>query len=137
MLESTPISCGVRELLEFGGADSPEEFLLKSIQDSEDFYYSPLTTLDAINFKFFIFSDKTAKGSNPVTGTKFAKWVVKNKLGTIISSAIRTNPNSGNKIRVWIWDIDRLALLKWYKAHGKDLDKELEDFDNAISDSFW
>jgi hypothetical protein len=98
--------------------------LLSSLEEYYDGFWSDdnLKDVSDINFKFFLFSDGTEKHheNHAVTGTKFSKFVVDNGLGIISSSAIRVNPNSGNRIRIWIWDINRHALLKWYKENKQD-----------------
>ena len=117
MIDECSISCGVRQLYNFDSHGTPTDFLLDSLEQSDDFYYSGVNSL--VNYRFFIFSDKISKeyeGSG-LTGTQFAKFVTKNKLGTLSMSAVRRNPNSGSNIRVWVWDIDRPALYKWYLAN--------------------
>lgn len=48
-------------------------------------------------------------------GQEFANFIRKNKLGTVRESVARVNPNSGNRIKMWIWAVNRTAMRKWYK----------------------
>lgn len=50
-------------------------------------------------------------------GKALAAYIKDNKLGTIISSEIRVNPNSKNKIQTWIWHVNKRALSKWLKEN--------------------
>lgn len=47
---------------------------------------------------FLIFSDIIKQN-----GDELAKQIVKNKLGTVQVTATRTNPRTGNPIKVWVW----------------------------------
>lgn len=69
-----------------------------------------------ISFKlitpFIVFSDAIANRN----GAKLAKFIENNKLGKVIKSSVKANPNTGHKIRVLVWEVDRLATLKWVNA---------------------
>lgn len=54
-------------------------------------------------------------------GHVFAAFILKNKLGDVQEIGPTLNPNSGNRLQVWVWTVDRPALEKWYRA---DLKKE-------------
>lgn len=46
----------------------------------------------------YLFSD--SQGGN---GRKMAGWIQRHNLGSLTSTPWRLNPNSGNKIKVWVW----------------------------------
>lgn len=58
-----------------------------------------------------IFSDIVARGR----GKKLAAYIRRHKLGSLKESKAVLNRNSGNVIKVWIWQMDREAMLKRYK----------------------
>lgn len=123
MLERCEISCGVRQLFGFGDYKSPEKLLFDSLEDSDDNF--PLL------FKFILFSDTITPPSTRsyLTGKKFAAFIAKNKLGTVTASKVQTNPNTNNRIRVWLWDVNLKALEKWYKSHKDYEDDEDDGYD--------
>lgn len=43
----------------------------------------------------------------------FKDYIEKEKLGDVISTVSKRNPNSGNTIRAYVWTIDKEALIKW------------------------
>lgn len=47
-------------------------------------------------------------------GSRLAKFIVKNNLGQIVETRSKRNPNTDNRIRVWIWDVDDVALKRWW-----------------------
>lgn len=67
----------------------------------------------------YVFSDKTKRNC----GGKFAKYITENKLGQIVESPVAVNANSGNRIKTYIWVVDKDAVLNWflseYKAQNK------------------
>lgn len=44
----------------------------------------------------------------------FMHLIRRNRLGEVVHSNTRFNPNSGNRIRAYIWNVDGKALSKWY-----------------------
>ena len=58
--------------------------------------------------KFVIFSDTDYTEFRH--GKAIAAIIRKNKLGTLISTAPARNPNTGHKVKVWTWTIDRDGL---------------------------
>ena len=55
-------------------------------------------------------------GANPMPRTEVTKklwaYIKKHKLGTVMKTRARRNPNSGNNIVVYVWSIDHTALKK-------------------------
>ena len=114
MFSDSNISCGVEQLHDFDDFDTPEKFLINSLRERFD---------DNINFAFVIFSD-VLNPKRKLGGTKFAKYIKDSSLGNVVKTKIKTNPNSGNKIRVWVWEVDRDKLDVWYKTALADEDDD-------------
>jgi hypothetical protein len=70
---------------------------------------------------YFIFSQ--AGKENPY-GEELAKLIKKLKLGRVYSTGWKTNPNSGNPVKVWIWTPSYKAFKKWYQENknGQETD---------------
>lgn len=62
---------------------------------------------------FIIFTDNVTEYSH---GENLAKYIKKNKLGSLQVTRARKNPNSGNLVKVWIWTPNERKLKMWYKA---------------------
>lgn len=45
-------------------------------------------------------------------GKIFADYIIKHKLGTVVMSDLATNPNSGNRLRAYLWTVDWDAAKK-------------------------
>ena len=58
-------------------------------------------------FTAVVASDTTGYGAN------FATYITNNGLGEVMRSPTRVNPNSLNKLAVWIWTVDHKALGAW------------------------
>jgi hypothetical protein len=75
---------------------------------------------------FYIFSgvEKLTKGSYPdvVYGypAKFARFIVKNGLGNVVKSVLRSNHlyHPDHLDRVYVWHPNVVALSKWWKENG-------------------
>lgn len=66
---------------------------------------------DEGNAAFYLFTDTEESNA----GMNLAKYIVAEKLGTVVSTQYRVNPNSGNKVKCWIWSVNKVALKKWAK----------------------
>lgn len=105
-LMGTSISCGVRELVGVSQC-SPRE-LLKSI--------------DLTHLAHVVFSDSTNRphyernSGNNFSGNNFAQFLRDNKLGRVVASPVRVNPNSYSPIAVWIWTPNKNAVEKFQEG---------------------
>lgn len=100
--------CGVRE---FDGvrdyANRPEEAMDMIAR---------ARIVDDERFRFVIFTDV-----NSCTHIKAVeRYVNKNKLGTFTKTALKKNPNTANKIRVYILDLNATKLRSWYTKRDPD-----------------
>jgi hypothetical protein len=106
---NSAISCGVKMLVGVSYRP-PKEGLVEAIR--------ALYVSDGGNpinhFGMILFSDTVRNHG----GTAYAEYITENKLGSIIESKIITNPNSCNKIRTWIWHVNKRGLGKWYKENN-------------------
>ena len=59
---------------------------------------------------FYVFSDVSYSSS----GKNLAKMIKKLKLGTITTTKYKTNPNSGNKLKIYVWSVDSKKLRDWH-----------------------
>lgn len=121
------ISCGVRQLsglcrdtAHYSASDQipPAEVLIEAFKNSDDNdwgYHLPKAVSD-IKFGMVIFSDSTRRGN----GKKLAAFIEKKGLGKIIPSDTLVNPNTKRSIQMWIWQLNRTALIKWFKENAAE-----------------
>ena len=50
-------------------------------------------------------------------GADLAAYIIKNKLGTILQTPSQANPNSGNKVIMFLWSLDKPNLIAWARKH--------------------
>ena len=53
-------------------------------------------------------------------GTRVVDYIKKNKLGRVVGTHGKVNPNSGNEIKAWLWEVNEKALREWFFANGKE-----------------
>lgn len=63
------------------------------------------------------------------------EYIIKNKLGSVLETKRRVNPNSGNRLKVYVWEVNRRSLAKWYKTNKVKLDDYEDNDDDA--DYIW
>lgn len=83
-------------------------------------YYIPLGSNYSVpderfHCAFVIFS-QAGKGAS--YGTDFAKFIETNNFGTVTASNSLVNPNSGNPVTVFVWELNQDALKDWWMDHG-------------------
>jgi hypothetical protein len=86
--------------------------------------YSPDDDMDepGCACAFITFSDNKDAGC----GTKLAKYIRKHRLGGLTQTPWVENPNSNNLIRVWVWAVNRDAVLDHLlKKYHVDIKTEL------------
>lgn len=64
---------------------------------------------------FILFS--TTQGSKD--GKKLMDYINKEELGVVTKRGPRVNPNTGNRLTVFIWGIDRNNIKRYYKKITK------------------
>lgn len=98
-LKISPVCCGMWEINNISHADTPDQ-VIKTVGGH----------LIQTRYPFVIFTgvvDRVvrdhASDREDNYGRKLSQYLRKNKLGTIKVSDAVTNPRTGNKIRVWLW----------------------------------
>lgn len=56
-------------------------------------------------------------------GENFKKYILKNKLGKIIETPTRINPNSDNRIKAWVWSVNNKEIKRWAKENKKTIEE--------------
>lgn len=75
-------------------------------------------------YPFYFFADALG---NRQGGTLLASTIKKHKLGVLMPTTTRINPNSDNKIKAWLWIPDKGALKDFKKKHGLGNREEEDD----------
>ncbi len=119
-IEDSEISCGVSQL--FSLNNEP----VATISDIAEYVFTPDELDGAPNFTFLIFSDCDKKDGLS-NGQKLAQYIRDKRLGSIVASRARINPNTENKIRVWIWGVSFKALEKFYKIDREEINENEND----------
>lgn len=137
MLEHSPVCCGVRELGEINFYKDPAEVIATMAGDCLSYRAGRYTArgewqqgpqVFEAAFAHVIFTGVTKcidkghnRGREDNYGLKLSKWIEKQKLGTVVASPSRVNPNTGNKVTVWIWTVNKVNLIRYFKTHKGDL----------------
>lgn len=106
--------CGIRELADVQDANSLDDIL--SQIKSRLARYTGGKPAYAFECGALVF---TEAGRGSTYGRKLAKEIKSNKLGTITTAPVYTNPNSERTIRAFIWAFNKKAL----SAYLEKLDK--------------
>lgn len=106
--------CGIYEFEGFYN-NTPKQVITYIIKELKDEYWSetkPISKFPPV----IIFNDiiKTNKLSG---AEKLAKYIKKEKLGLLVCTPIRKNYNSGNKIKCWLWTLNKKNLKAWDKKN--------------------
>ena len=72
---------------------------------------------ERVPFYFFTDTREVGGGSD---GKNLASYITKHKLGRIVQSRYKRNPNSGNMLRVWIWETNKRNFIRWYNKNNPD-----------------
>ncbi len=100
-VDNSDISCGVDCIIDLS-LDAFKTELKKGqgIKQSDGWghYYYEVEPTFAKGYSY-IFSDSVVNGN----GQAIADFIRKHKLGSLIATRPRKNPNSGNMIKIWIW----------------------------------
>jgi hypothetical protein len=114
---NTTISCGVYQLQNL---DSDSSVVVQQVAND----ISNRITTGENTYAFLLFSDAVIAGN----GASLAKYIKEKKLGSIVASRVKINPNSENKIKVWIWGVNRNNLFKFLKMEIPEYNDD-EDYD--------
>lgn len=75
-------------------------------------------------FRFAIFTEAhypmyTEDTAGPKYGQNFAAFIREHRLGDVVETGRHVNPNSSNKLKVWVWTVDHAALVGWLKDDAR------------------
>ena len=100
-VQKAHISCGIRDLT---GLYRPAKALIQQISDERG---RPRMFEDFIQV---MFSDNVDPGTGNTKrvsgGIRLADVIEKEKLGSLVSTTPKRNPNSDHKIQTWIWTVN-------------------------------
>lgn len=49
---------------------------------------------------------------------RFRDYIINNGLGEVIETPAKINPNSGNRLKAYLWTIDQDGLAVWWEKNG-------------------
>lgn len=99
--------CGVDEIHGLEDAECPKDFVDAVVANAE-------------GLPAFMFYTARAKFSK--LGNQVAKYIERNKLGKVTRMSVRPilNANSGNKIHMWVWQLNKPEFEKRQIARAKE-----------------
>ena len=65
---------------------------------------------DGSMYPFYVFADIEDTNYTDHYGRNLANYIKKNKLGDVVATQKRVNPNSGNRIQSWLWTVNKRNL---------------------------
>ena len=104
--------CGVRELhnlraaTEYVGYENIARKIASLIEDK------------VFNCAYILFTgvQPESRYHGGTYGDGFQDFILANRLGTVMASTKGTNPNSGNVLKVYLWQLDHAALKARYQT---------------------
>lgn len=100
--------CGVKEIHDITGSHTPA-VMLKDVCDSR--------YREGTYSAYYIFTDNKWPATH---GRALRQYIEDNNLGTVhVIDPKATNPNTHNKITMYIWQVNDAALYEWGKTIGK------------------
>lgn len=65
----------------------------------------------------FIFWSTANHSILQVRGAEIATYIEKHKMGKVHKTSSMRNPNSEHMLTMWIWEVNKSAFKKFWKAH--------------------
>ena len=91
--------CGISELSDIRYDDTPDESIM---------------SIDVSDQGIIIFSDIDTNDEGPYHhGRALAGVVKKCRLGTLVALPVAVNPNTDNKVRAWMWRLNKRAVRRY------------------------
>jgi len=87
---------------------------LRQFEPADVMLSKNLFSFQANKIPFIIFGDVDRGGA--ICGKHYVKVIEENKLGPIWTSPLKRNPNSGNFVNLFVWEVDWLAYEAFAKA---------------------
>lgn len=120
--DGSNISCGVAEAVNLD--DDPRKSF-KSIVYG--YLESALDGERQSGYAFVTWSD-VAKTTSP--GSKLARHIRRYFPRTVVATQAKRNPNSGNYIKVWVWQIPQERFQEHIDKHYSTVKKDVQDVDD-------
>jgi len=105
-LEQIPMCCGIHELGYIRSDPSPEDTLMS-------FHYSHLHA-------HVIFSVTSADTKNHKKGHDLANFIKANKLGDVVTTPAKPNPDHDGTIKAWLWTPNKKNLKAFQQKLAKN-----------------
>lgn len=70
-------------------------------------------------------------------GRRFAAFITKHGLGTVVESPREINPNSGNHLQVWVWCINHDTLKAWYDKVKPPTTEKVKTKVSSFAEQYW
>jgi hypothetical protein len=96
--------CGVGEIADINDHEKPAEVLMAG-------------GIHLLRYGHHVFTDTHYQQN---LGPRLARYLKRCNLGKVINTKYAYNQNSGNKVMVWVWTVDKPRLVKWFKRRGKN-----------------
>lgn len=55
-------------------------------------------------------------------GKELTGYIRKNKLGKVFKTDALRNPNSGNMLTMWVWQVDKISFKRWWNNKNQNDD---------------
>lgn len=107
-IRTLDISCGIRQAVGLYGHNKQN-----AVSIGDGIYSRESTTVGA---GMVIFSD-VATRSSVSSGADFANYLRNLHFGAVEETSVVRNPNSGNKIKMWIFIPNHRKFRAWWKAN--------------------
>lgn len=95
--------CGVGEIDGLGDCEDAADAMTRLLRDN-----------GVPRQPFIVFTQATSGANVTSYGTRFRAYILKHKLGTVLASAGKVNPNSGNHVKVFLWTVNKGNMQKLF-----------------------
>lgn len=106
--------CGLFEIATMYDGPQDPKYLLSCIYNDMDFR-GRSNTGRLQSCAFFVFTDIVQRAY----GTSLQKLIEEEGLGKVIKSSPQKNPNSGNMVTTWVWEVNHNKFVDLYPKYKK------------------
>lgn len=106
-INSTNSCCGVGELESL--------YWIKNKKQAKGFLFDVAKDYfpEDNKFAFYFWADNIDNGG----GRKLAEYIKSQNIGYVYNTRTKKNPNSGNYINAFIWNINNVEFRKWWRKN--------------------
>lgn len=101
--------CGIKEIDGLEGEHNPHYVLRGILRDWWNGGYHEGSGYGNCAFIFFSTTNHYTKG----IGKTLTDYIHAHKLGRVTRSRPLVNPNSGNKVTMWMWELSKRNIAAW------------------------